>query len=402
MVDRLSTLQIYQSGISTILEKQAELARTQLELSTGKRILSPSDDPSGAVKVLDLEEDIRLVDQYQRNASLAEGQLSVEESTLGSVNTVLQRVRELAVQANNATQSPETRASISVEIKARLEELVALANTRDGNDEYIFAGFQAQTQPFIHQGGSVNYSGDDGQRFLDIAGSAQVAVRDSGSRVFLAVPAGNGSFDFAAAAGNTGTAVVAQSSADSSFIRDDYTVTFSQSTPNDPISYSVTDSSAAVVTSGTYTPGDAISFNGAQVSIEGTPADGDSIIIDGAPRQSIFETLGAIAAALDSADGTPGSNAAINNAMASGLNNLDQAIGNVLEVQSDVGVRLNRIESQQAINEDFNLQLQTTLSDVQDVDFAEAISKLNLQLVALQAAQQTYVTTQGLSLFNYL
>ena len=72
------------------------------------------------------------------------------------------------------------------------------------------------------------------------------------------------------------------------------------------------------------------------------------------------------------------------------------------EVQSDVGVRLNRIESQQSINEEFNLQLQTTLSDVQDVDFAEAISKLNLQLVALQAAQQTYVTTQGLTLFNYI
>ncbi len=401
MVDRLSTLQIYQSGISTILEKQADLARTQLELSTGKRILSPSDDPSGAVKVLDLEEDIRLVDQYQRNASLAQGQLAVEESTLGSVTNVLQRVRELAVQANNATQSPETRASIAVEVTARLEELVALANTRDGNDEYIFAGFQAQTQPFSQQGDSVVYSGDDGQRFLDIAASAQVAVRDSGSRVFLAVPAGNGRFDFAPAAGNSGTAVVGESSADSSYIRDDYTLTFSQATPADPITYSVTDSSAAVVASGTYNSGDAISFNGARLVIEGIPADGDSITVDSTPRQSIFDTVSAIAAALSGTDGSPASNAAVNNALASGLSNLDQAIGNVLEVQSDVGVRLNRIESQQAINEDFNLQLQTTLSDVQDVDFAEAISKLNLQLVALQAAQQTFVTTQGLTLFDY-
>jgi flagellar hook-associated protein 3 FlgL len=219
--------------------------------------------------------------------------------------------------------------------------------------------------------------------------------------VFLAVPAGNGRFDFAPGAGNTGTAVVRDSSADSSFVRDNYTVTFSQATPADPITYSVTDSSAAVVATGTYNSGDAISFNGARLVIEGTPADGDSIAVDSTPRQSIFDTVSAIAAALSGADGSPASDAAVNNAIASGLNNLDQAIGNVLEVQSDVGVRLNRIESQQAINEEFNLQLQTTLSDVQDVDFAEAISKLNLQLVALQAAQQTFVSTQGLTLFDY-
>ena len=68
MVDRLSTLQIFQSGISTILDRQAELARTQQELSTGRRILSPSDDPAGAVRILDIQEDLRQIDQYQRNA----------------------------------------------------------------------------------------------------------------------------------------------------------------------------------------------------------------------------------------------------------------------------------------------------------------------------------------------
>lgn len=402
MVDRISTLQIYQAGISTILERQAELARTQQELSTGKRILSPADDPSGAVKVLDLQEDIRLVDQYQRNGSLAEGQLALEESTLSNVNTVLQRVRELAVQANNATQTPETRASLAVEVRARLEELVALANTRDANDEYIFAGFQAQTRPFTQVGGNVTYGGDDGQRFLDIAAGSQVAVRDSGSRVFLAVPAGNGSFDFVADGGNSGSAVVSASSADSTFVRDDYTLTFTQATPADPITFAVTDSSAAVVASGNYAAGDEITFNGASLAVEGTPADGDSIAIDSSPRQSMFETLDDIASSLENASGSPASNSLVNNALASGLENLDQAIGNVLDVQAEVGVRLNRVDSQRTINEEFNVQLQSTLSDVQDVDFAEAISRLNLQITALQAAQQTYVTTQRLTLFNYL
>jgi flagellar hook-associated protein 3 FlgL len=116
----------------------------------------------------------------------------------------------------------------------------------------------------------------------------------------------------------------------------------------------------------------------------------------------MFATLDEIASALENSTDDAAGRAAVNNALASGLGNLDQAIGNVLEVQADVGTRLNRVETQQTINDEFNLQLETTLSDVQDLDYAEAISRLNLQLVALQAAQQTFVSTQRLTLFNYL
>lgn len=401
MVDRISTLQIFQTGVSAILDRQAEVARTQQELATGRRIQSPSDDPAGAVRVLDIEEDIRRVDQFQRNASLAEGQLALEDSTLGEVSRVLQRVRELTVQANNASNGPAEREAIAVEIEARLDELVSIANTRDGNDEYIFAGFQARNQPFTRSGGEVTYSGDDGQRFLEIAAGAQVAVRDSGSRVFLAVPAGNGSFDFSVS-GNSGSARVQDAGAEAGFVRDDYTINFIQATPTDPVTYEVVDGAANVVASGSYEAGEAISFNGARVVVEGEPADGDSIAIDSAPVQSVFTTVGEIADALRGSSGDAAGSAAVNNALASGLYNLDQAIGNVSNVRADVGSRLNRVDSQQSINEEFNLQLQTSLSDVRDLDYAEAISRLNLQLVALQAAQQTFVSTQRLSLFDYL
>jgi flagellar hook-associated protein 3 FlgL len=402
MVDRLSTLQVFQLGINTILNKQAELSRTQEELAAGKRLLSPADDPSAAVKVLDIEEDLALVEQYGRNATLARGQLALEESALSQAGNVLQRVRELAVQGNNATQSPETRDAIAVELRERLNELVAIANTRDGNDEYLFAGFQARSQPFTRVGDSVNYNGDDGQRFLEIAAGSQLAVRDSGSRVFLAARAGNGTFDFSVGAANRGSALVSDTSTDGSFQRDDYTVTFIQAAPGDPVTYEVTDSSAAVVASGAYTIGDAITFNGATLVVSGTPQDGDTIQVDGAPRQSVFTTVSELIAAFDGAGDDEASRARMNNAVASGLNNLSQALDNILEVQTDVGVRLSRIDTQEEINADFDLQLRETLSDVQDLDFAEAISRLNLQLVALQAAQQTFVTTQRLSLFDYL
>ena len=401
MVERISTLQIYQSGVSSILQRQAELARTQQELATGQRILSPSDDPTGAVRVLEIEEDLRQVDQYQRNASLAEGQLSLEDSVLNDVSVLLQRVRELTVQANNASVAASERATIAVEMEARLDELLALANTRDANEEYIFAGFQATSQPFNESGGVVTYAGDDGQRFIDIADGSQVAVRDSGSRVFLSVPAGNGSFDFSVS-GNAGTARVSEIDANTSFVRDDYTITFIQALPTDPITYEVTDSSAAVVATGNYEAGEVIAFNGASVTIEGVPEDGDTVEIESTPNQSIFDTITEIAETLAAATDDPAGAAEVNNGLASGLYNLDQAIGQVIEVRTDVGSRLSRIDAQQNINDDFNLQLQTTLSEVQDLDYTEAISRLNLQLVALQAAQQTFVTTQRLSLFDYI
>ena len=288
---RLSSVQIFQQGISSILDQQSKLNQTEQQLATGRRILTPSDDPVAAVQILDITEDLEMVDQYQRNGNLAEGQLALEESVLADVGNLLQRVRELVVQANNATQSPETRERIAVEIDAHLDELQALSNTRDATGEYIFAGFQADVQPFGRQGGTFSYSGDDGQRFLQLASSTQIAVRDSGFDVFMSVPSGNGTFDIEPNTANAGSAVAGASSATGTFVPDNYTITFSQPTPADPITYQVVDSSAGVVASGNYESGDEISFAGANIKFDGVPADGDSFDVSPSIKQDMFTTL---------------------------------------------------------------------------------------------------------------
>ena len=399
---RLSTSQIFLQGINNILNNQAQLQETQQQLATGRKVSTPADDPIAAVRILDISEDIQLVDQYERNGDFAQSQLAFEETVLADVANVLQRVRELVVSANNASQSQESRRAIGVEVEARLEELVTLANAQDSTGESIFAGFQAGEQPFTRSGGDVIYNGDDGQRFLQIAGSTQVAVRDPGNAVFMDVPAGNGRFAIEANAANTGTAVVRDTGADSSFQRDDYTINFLSAAPGAPITYEVLDGSAAVVASGNYVSGEAIEFNGARVVIEGEPAVGDSFSIPVDPNQDMFTTLRSIAASLRDAGDAPAEVAAVNNAMANGLRNIDQALGVALDKRADVGVRLSRVESQLGINEDFNLQLRETLSEIQDLDFAEAIGRLNQQLFVLEAAQQTFARTQGLTLFNFL
>ena len=132
------------------------------------------------------------------------------------------------------------------------------------------------------------------------------------------------------------------------------------------------------------------------------PADGDSVAVSSSVRDDMFSSLQKIVSALENAGSSSAETAQVNNAMARGLDNIDQALGNVSRVRTDVGVRLNNIENQLELNDSFNLSLKETLSEVQDLDYAEAISRFNLELTALQAAQQAYVKMQGLTLFNYL
>ena len=399
---RLSSAQIFQQGISAILAQQSKLQHTEQQLATGRRILTPADDPVAAVQVLSITEDMQLIDQYQRSGNIAEGQLALEDTVLADVGNVLNRVRELVVQANNASQSPETRRSIGTEVAARIEELQSLANTRDASGEYIFAGFQSRSEPFSLQNGSYSYNGDNGQRMLQLAKSTQIAVRDSGFDVFVSVPSGNGSFDIQAGAGNAGTAVVGSTSAGAGFVKDTYNIVFDQPTPADPVTYQVTDSAAAVVASGTYVPGDNLDFAGASIRFNGAPADGDSFQLQSSTRQDMFSTLQDVVSHLNGAGSSPTELAAFNNGMGRALNNIDGALGHVLDLRADVGVRLNHVDRQLDINDSFNLQLETTLSEIQDLDYAEAISRFNLQLTTLEASQQAYIKLQGLSLFNFL
>lgn len=399
---RVSTAQMFQQGINAILDQQAKMAHTEQQLATGRRILTPADDPVAAAQILDISEDLELLDQYQRNANLAQGQLGLEEQALTDVGNLLQRVRELTVQANNASQSAADRRAIGTEIAGRLDELLALANTRDSNGEYIFAGFQAQSPAFSRVGNAIVFDGDSGQRSLQLGAGSQVAVRDSGRDVFLAVPAGNGKFTVAANGTNTGNAVAGPGSAGGAFVAGSYTIEFAQATSSDPITYQVLDASSAVIASGNYTAGESISFAGANLSFTGTPADGDSFAIAAPGTQDMFSSLQNLVDALAGAEDGSAEVAQLNTTLAQGLENLDRGIENINTLRAGVGVRLNHVESQLNINESFNLQLKETLSGIQDLDYAEAISRFNLELTALQAAQQAYVKMQGLSLFNYL
>lgn len=398
----ISTTQIFRQGINAILSQQEGLSRTQAEIASGKRIQTPSDDPSGAVKILDIEEQIATAEQHLRNGEFARTELYLEEGAMTGAQNVLQRVRELMIQANNDTQSESTRQGIATEVRARRDELLALANTRNASGDYLFSGFQTDSLPFSMNGGNVVYNGDQGQRRIQVGPSSLVPINDAGIDVFQLIKNGNGTLSVDNASSNTGSGIVQSLSQDNSLVSDTYTLNFIQLTPNDPITYEVRDSSAALVSSGNYASGESIGFNGAVIVLNGAPANGDSFTVSPSVNQDIFATLNNIITALEAPSTELADNANFHNDMAAGLNDIDQALDNFLRIRSNIGSRLNNLDSQSEVNENFLLRMKDAASQVQDLDYAEAISRLSAQSSSLEAAQKVFIEVQGLSLFDFL
>lgn len=495
---RISSFQVFRSGIEAIQRNQQEINHTQLQLGSGRRILTPSDDPSGAVQTLKFRTEISRVEQYQRNGVLAEQRLRYSESILNSVGDGWQRVRQLALQGSNASQTQETRSYMAREIRETLDELLQLANTRDANGEYIFAGNQSETKPFVKQAGppvQYGFVGSSDQRSVQISAVRQVQLGESGARLFMNIPDGNGTFAVKDAPNNQGSGVISQSdvisasaweggtgnyqlrfvapaelNGASGFSPEDVTVSPSniergftialnddadeyrilapdgtelvQLSPvpadgdgvttityagvdvniavpmvanaeirigpdRNALQYQLIDSSdplnwVEIGSPQPFSSGAAIEFNGARIAIQGQPEPGDVFTIRSSENKSLFSTYLELADALETGVSNPAETARLNNAINRALGDLDQAQAVLLDARAELGSRMQAVENQYRIGEDQLLQMRSTLSEIEDLDYAEAISRFSLQQTTLQAAQQTYVQVQRLSLFNYL
>jgi flagellar hook-associated protein 3 FlgL len=176
-----------------------------------------------------------------------------------------------------------------------------------------------------------------------------------------------------------------------------YTITFTA-----PNTYQITDSASTVVGGGAFTAGSAIAINGAQIAIDGIPATGDTFTIAPAQKESMFVTLENIVNAVQSATNAPQSQAQLVTQMFNALTQLDQDETHLLNIRAEIGARMSTLDDSQAARENDKIALQSALSDTQDLDYAEAISRMNRQLMGLQAAQSSYSQISRLSLFNYL
>ena len=405
---RISTSNIFDIGTAAIVRGQAEMMKTQQQLSSGRRLNSPADDPVAASEALRLRQADSLNSQYQNNQQTALGSLTQVESTLADVTSLLQDVRTAAVAAGNTSLSDLDRQSIAQDIAGRLEQLIGYANATDGKGSYLFGGYSDTAPPFsktISAGGlTVQYTGDQGGRALQVSDTRAIDLSVNGSSVFERVDAGNGTFTTAADAANTGTGLISTGQVTDTTALDaghSYQIVFTGT----GTTYDVVDTTTAttIAPGQVYVSGAAITgVPGMQFDISGTPDVGDVFDIAPATSQSIFDTLQNLVNVLN----TPVADAAQRTALTSNVGiallNLDNALNNILATRATMGARMNEVQSLQASMSDQDTTLKTALSQIEDVDYASAISQLSKQQLILEAAQKSFVSVSSLSIFNYM
>lgn len=410
---RISTSAIYDLNVSMLNQQQAKLLHTQQQLASGRRMLTPADDPAATARALELSQADTSNTQYASNRNSAMNASSMSESILQNVTTLLQDIRTTAVQAGGGTMSTNDRRTLATSLSRQLEELQALANSTDGIGNYLFSGFQGRTQPFVNAAGGVQYFGDDGQRMLQISSSRQMATTDSGADAFMRIKNGNGNFivqpDPASnlGAGNSGTGIVSQGQVTNPALvtGNNYTVNFSTILVGPGLVptkvYNVMNTTTALpvvppVADTPYVSGQSISFDGMQFEVTGDPANGDAFALAPSTNESIFKTVSDLITTM----GLTGAN--FTNNLNRGLNKLDSDLNTVLTVRGSLGSRMMELDTLQSIGEDLGLNYKATLSQLQDVDYNKGISDMNQQQLSLQAAQKTFKQISDMSLFNYI
>jgi flagellar hook-associated protein 3 FlgL len=384
------------AGLNTL---ESNIAQTQNQVSSGLAFTTPAQSPTAAGSVDLYNQTLAQSRQYTSNANSAQTSLNTENNALTQIQSQLQSLHSLALEANSGTVSGQNLSAIATQAAQIQSSLLSLANTQDGNGNYIFSGFATQTQPFTATATGASYAGDQGQQQIQIAAGQTVAAGDNGNAVFNQIKTGNGTFTVAANANNTGTGVVGAATVTNAatYAGGTYAIQFTG-----PGAYNVVNSNNVSVASGTYTDGQAIAFAGVQVTLSGTPATGDSFSVAPSANQSLFTTVQNLISAINGAASGSSGKTPLSNSIAGSLNNLDQALNQISDVQSGVGGRLNLITTQLSVATSQQTQLQASISSLQSLDYASAITTLDSQNTTLSAALQSYSLTQGLTLFKYL
>jgi flagellar hook-associated protein 3 FlgL len=393
---RISTNTFYDNGASRMTDIQSRLAKTQEQLSTGRRFLTPADDPVGTSQVLVTGQALAVNTQFAVNRQNSITALTLEESALANIADLLQNSKTLMINAGNGVMSDLDRASLADTLSGNLDQLISLANTKDGQGNSIFAGYQTAADAFVATSTGASYQGDQGQHKMQVSISRQIFTSDSGDTVFERNIKAVTSLPSVAPL-NTGNATISQGlvSNASSVNGHSYQIVFTSPTLYDV--YDTTIGGQPISASNAYGDGQDITVGGIQFAISGSPSVNDVFNVNSQGNQSVFAAFKEAINLLK----VPGI-AGLKEGLARGNSYMDQAIDNNLTVRGSVGARLKELELLDDAGRDRDIQYQQVLSNLQDLDYIKAVTTLSQQKTTLDAAQMSFAKISGLSLFNYL
>lgn len=413
---RISTAQVFNRSTQSITDTSSSLFKIQQQLSTGKKVLQPSDDPLASAQILKLTKEVEKTDQYQDNIDISRRRISLEETTLDAVNTATLRIKELAIRAKSGAVSDSDRKLIANEMQGIEKELLGLLNTKDVQGEYLFSGFKGFDAAYSYDAvnDSYTYNGDEGRRYIQVGPDSKVAATDSGFEIFEKV---TGVLSLTSTAGTDfSERIITDHTVFQKFTDQLGPATISFNTTAG--TYSVTDRNGDPVFSGNpataltdvaYQQGDAIEFEGVRLVIDSPaaavpPATTDVVLGTEEQRENVLNMVHNLVASISQIDTVDD---------AEGSNKLDEAIDRALlqmeaiqtkniETRGSLGGRINTMDHQQEVNENYLLLTKEARSSFQDLDYNEAISQFTLQQTALNAAYSSFSQIQNLSLFNFI
>lgn len=408
---RISTGTLHATSYQAISRSQSEFYRLTTQFSSNKRINSAADDPVGAVQASALKSALAANSQYARNQTNAQNRLQSTESTLSDIVDVFSTMDETILQAGNATLSASDKRTLAQTLTSRLDQLMSLANAKDENGLYLFAGFNSTVTPFALTPTGANYMGDNGSQALQVSSSVSMSTNVPGSELFMNIRGGNGVIATAASAANAGTGIVDNGSVldATGYNGSAFSITFANGGTG--LEYSVvnTTTGVTVLANQPYSAGTAIQIPQVlagtptvSMTISGTPVAGDQFSLTPAPLTDVFQTIqSAITALNQNAAGTL-SNTALADVMRQATNNLDQSLDQVLSVRGRMGNALAELDRQVDQNLRQDTTLQGQVSAIVDLDYAKAATELSQAQLAYQAAKAVYSKLGKQSLFDYL
>lgn len=305
---RISTNSIYQNGTNRLMDLQNDLSKLNEQISSGKKVRSPADDPIAAARILELTNSQNLNDTYASTRNVAKTSLETYETNMTSITNVILDAQSSLVAAGNGAYNNQQRQNIASELQGRLDSLIGLANTRDAQGNYMYSGHKTDTVPFVLNTvtGDMDFQGDTSKRALQVDVQRQMPVTYSGSELFQS----NGNDLFAT-------------------LKD-------------------------------------------MVALLNTP------ITDATTQQTYSDGL------------------------ANSITKVQGVLDQVLNVRADLGSKLNELDTLDVTGSDMDLQYTSSISKLQDLDYAQALSDLSKRSTILEAAQKSYVQTSQLSLFAFI
>jgi flagellar hook-associated protein 3 FlgL len=420
---RLSSANVYDNALRNLNSRQSSLSSLQENLSAGKRVLRPSDDPTAAAQAERALTRISRIQTEQRALDLQRNSLALSESTLADATALIQNFRDLTVAAGNGANSPLERETLAKQMTAVRDQIFALANRRDTNGLPLFAGLGSALAPFTT---SIDGTPPDPDYAFDGLPGQMSATETSvpfvldGRATWMDVPETNGVFNVSLGTNtvtglpnsgkvysNIGQVTNPTLAATEGY---DFTVNFAVAADGTK-TYTVTNNGTGAVGAATpYVEGQSIVMGGITIVARGVPNDGDTLEINAndpnpGNRPSIFGVLDRAIAGMynpGTSTGADSTSANFNHQLAISLAQIDSSLEKVQRSRSEAGDLLNRADRIQNNQEQRSVQLQSDRSKAEDLDMIQGIADFQNQQTGYEAALKSYAQIQQLSLFKFI